>query len=242
MHPSLMPLPAIVVHSRRDIRIGFTTNLPMFPNGRNFLMEASQGSRGEPVLRPADGVEGADVAAGAAVAQRRHHPVLKTLGHFGEIGDQGPLYLIGTSVLVAGVFRKDSRCFAGGLAVLAAVATADLIKSTVKNNVTRSRPNHSVEQEEYRFETGGSPRKEEQSFPSGHTACTVAASEAAISFYPGMSKYLRPLAVIMTASRLAKGHHWPLDLFAGVVIGKLSQKVACHLLYAIVRILSRPFC
>jgi len=182
----------------------------------------------------AEAVEKADVAMGAAVTAHRHHPVLKTLGHVGELGDQGPLYVIGTSVVAVGAMRRDARCLLAGLAVLAAVGAADLFKNGVKGAVKRSRPKHSVEEGEYRFEAGGSSRKEEQSFPSGHTACTVAATEAAILFYPATKPYLRPVAAVMTASRLAKGHQWPLDLLAGVVIGKLSQTLATFTLAAFI--------
>lgn len=177
-------------------------------------------------------LEKADVAAGAAIAEKGHHPLLKAFGQFGELGDQGPLYLIGGVMVGIGAVRRDARCIGAGAGILCAVGLADLVKTAVKNRVTRSRPQHSVEENEYRFESGGSARKEEQSFPSGDAACTVAATEAAIKSYPQTATYLRPLALMMTLSRLAKADHWPLDLIVGAVIGKVSQTSADLLLRA----------
>lgn len=184
-------------------------------------------------------LERADLAAGAAVAEKRHHPLLKALGQIGELGDQGPLYLIGGAVVAAGAIRRDARCIGAGAGILGAVGLADLAKTAVKNSVARSRPQHSLEENEYRFESGGSARKEEQSFPSGHAACTVAASEAAIEFYPQSAKFFRPLALMMTLSRLAKADHWPLDLVAGAAVGKISQVSASLLFRAVLRIVAR---
>lgn len=168
-------------------------------------------------------VENADVAAGRRLAAKRHHPVIHWISEAGEIGDQGPLYLIGGVVTVTGAFRRDPRCVGAGIAMLAAVGIADLIKSKVKDSVKRTRPNHAIEKSEYRFETGGSGEKEEQSFPSGHTACTVAAVETVARFYPQTSPYLRAVSMLMASSRVAKGKHWPLDLLAGAGIGMASQ-------------------
>ena len=168
-------------------------------------------------------VENSDVKAGRTLASKRHHPVIHWISQAGEIGDQGPLYLIGGVVTVTGAFRKDPRCLGAGLAMLAAVGIADLIKSKVKDSVKRTRPQPAIEKSEYRFETGGSGEKEEQSFPSGHTACTVAAVEAVARFYPRTSPYLRAASMLMASSRVAKGKHWPLDLLAGARIGVASH-------------------
>lgn len=180
-------------------------------------------------------LEKADLSAGAAVAKKRHHPLLRAFGQFGELGDQGPLYLIGGAMVAAGAVRRDARCIGAGAGILCAVGLADLAKNAIKSRVARSRPQHLIEEKEYRFESGGSARKEEQSFPSGHAACTVAATEAAIKFYPQSTLYLRPLALMMTVSRLAKADHWPLDLLAGATIGKASQAFAHLIVRASIR-------
>ncbi len=59
---------------------------------------------------------------GAALASKRHHPWVRRLCAVGEIGDQGPLYLIGAAMVAGGVIRKDPRCGLAGVSWLAAVA------------------------------------------------------------------------------------------------------------------------
>lgn len=187
---------------------------------------------------PIEMLEKADVAAGEAMAAHRHHPVLKLIGKAGELGDQGPLYLIGSAIAAAGLLRRDPRCLIAGVAVVAAVGVADVLKTAVKNGVKRSRPHHAVENDEYRFEKGGSDQKEEQSFPSGHAACTTAAVETASRFYPRAAPLLRTAGLLLTASRLAEAKHWPLDLVAGALLGKISERLIRFLLPPVLRLAS----
>lgn len=169
-------------------------------------------------------VEEADKAVGKAMAAKRHHPWVKKCADISEIGDQGPLYVIGAAATAAGLLAKNPRCAVAGLAFLAAVGVADAAKSTVKRLVKRSRPHHAMEQGEYRFETGGSSDKKEQSFPSGHVAGTVAAAETVARFYPASAPYVRGSAVLLSLARVIKGSHWPLDLAAGALIGLAADR------------------
>jgi len=178
----------------------------------------------------ADAIENADIEVGRALAKHRNHPVVDWCCGVGEVGDQGPLYLIGSSLVAAGFFRKSPRCLLAGISMIAAVGVADFSKSTVKRLVKRSRPDHSLEKGDYRFETGGSPIKKEQSFPSGHVACTVAASETVSRFYPVAAPYVRSVAAVIGLSRIAKGDHWPLDIVVGSIIGFSSNRLTRKLL------------
>jgi undecaprenyl-diphosphatase len=174
-------------------------------------------------------VEKADIELGKKIAKHRHHPVAKAAGKAGKLGDQGPLYALSSGVLAVGVASRDRRLTDTGLSMLAAVAIADVAKRIAKSLVRRTRPKALLEEGDYDADTGGSDSKKEQSFPSGHTACTVAAARAFARKVPEGSAAAAVAATALGLSRVAKGEHWPLDVAAGAVIGLVAE--ACSALF-----------
>jgi membrane-associated phospholipid phosphatase len=168
-------------------------------------------------------LEQADIAVGTKIAKHRHHPVAKAAGKAGKFGDQGPLYALAGGVLGVGVVWRDRRLTDTGISMLAAIAAADLTKRIAKSLVRRTRPKALLEQGDYNAESGGSDSKKEQSFPSGHTACTVAAARAFARNVPEAGAAAGAAAVAIGVSRVAKGEHWPLDVLAGAVIGLVTE-------------------
>lgn len=57
------------------------------------------------------------------------------------------------------------------------------------------------------------------SFPSGHTLHAVAFSLIALSYYPFLLPLLLPFTLLVAASRLVLGLHYPSDVLAGATIG-----------------------
>lgn len=57
------------------------------------------------------------------------------------------------------------------------------------------------------------------SFPSGHTLHAVAFSLIALSHYPFLLPLLLPFTLLVAASRLVLGLHYPSDVLAGAAIG-----------------------
>ena len=168
-------------------------------------------------------LEKADIELGKKIAKHRHHPVAQAAGKAGKIGDQEPLYALSCGVLAVGVTARDRRLTDTGLAMLAAIGVADLTKRIVKKSVRRTRPKALLDEGDYDADTGGSDDKKEQSFPSGHTACTVAAARAFARHVPEASGAAGAAAVAIGISRVAKGEHWPLDVLAGAVIGLAAE-------------------
>jgi undecaprenyl-diphosphatase len=59
------------------------------------------------------------------------------------------------------------------------------------------------------------------SFPSGHTLHAVCFTAVVISSYPGLAWVLAPFTLLVAASRVVLGLHYPTDVAAGAVLGAL---------------------
>jgi membrane-associated phospholipid phosphatase len=110
--------------------------------------------------------------------------------------------------------------------MLAAIGAADLGKRLAKRLVRRTRPHVLLDEGRYETDTGGSDDKPEQSFPSGHTACTVAAARALSRNFPETAAAGGAAAVAIGITRIAKGAHWPLDVAAGALIGLAAEALS----------------
>ena len=59
------------------------------------------------------------------------------------------------------------------------------------------------------------------SFPSGHTLHAVCFTIVAVTHFPALAAVLLPFAVLVAASRVLLGLHYPTDVVAGAVLGAL---------------------
>jgi undecaprenyl-diphosphatase len=59
------------------------------------------------------------------------------------------------------------------------------------------------------------------SFPSGHTLHAVAFSAVALAYYPELAWLLLPFTLLVAASRVILGLHYPSDVLVGALIGAL---------------------
>jgi membrane-associated phospholipid phosphatase len=175
-------------------------------------------------------IEKADIALGKKMASERDHPLVKAAGNASKVGDQGPLYALSVAVLLVGGASRNRRLANSGIAMVAAVTAADLGKRVVKRLMRRTRPHVLLDDGHYQTQAGGSDRKQEQSFPSGHTACSVAAARALSRTYPRGGAAAGVAALAIGMSRIAKGAHWPLDVLGGAVIGLAAEAAASRFL------------
>lgn len=188
----------------------------------------SQESNAE--MREASEVEKADIELGKKIARHRDDPAVQAAGIAGKIGDQGPLYAISAAVLVTGLAARNRRLAGSGICMLAAIGAADLSKSLTKRLVRRTRPNVLLEEGRYHKDVGGSEEKPEQSFPSGHTAGSIATARALSRNYPKVGAAAGVASIAIGISRIAKGAHWPLDVAAGAVLGLAAEATTNALL------------
>lgn len=89
-----------------------------------------------------------------------------------------------------------------------------LLYKLLKSHLVRERPYITFE----RIRPGTAPL-DRYSFPSGHTLHAVAFTWIAVTQFPALAWGLVPFAVLVAASRVVLGLHYPSDVLAGGALG-----------------------
>jgi undecaprenyl-diphosphatase len=139
-------------------------------------------------------------------------PVCQAFRGISRLGD-GVLWY---SLMLALLAADGARAFVpvGRMAATGLVCT--LLYKWLKSKTSRPRP-FAVENA---VRAGADPL-DPFSFPSGHTLHAVAFSVVAIAFYPMLAWLLVPFTVLVAASRVVLGLHYPSDVLAGAALGAL---------------------
>ena len=175
-------------------------------------------------IRPAQthtssGLEGADVALATRLASRKDHPLVRALAVLGELGDQPQLAAIGGAVLVCGIMRRDRRLTEAGAGMLGSLLLATLVTGGIKRLVSRTRPHVLLDEGHYEVKWLTRSEGPSRSFPSGHTAGSIAVARAVGRAYPGVRRPAYSAAAFVALTQLPRGAHYPLDIVAGAFIG-----------------------
>jgi len=100
------------------------------------------------------------------------------------------------------------------LHMLATGAVALLLYKSLKGMTRRVRPCH------YTMDIAAMvPPLDRYSFPSGHTLHAVAFSTIALYYYPALAWLLVPFTLLVAASRIVLGLHYPSDVLVAIAIG-----------------------
>ena len=116
-------------------------------------------------------------------------------------------------MLVLPIYYGSHGLLVSGHMLLSA-GVALLIYKIIKSNTSRLRP--------FEYDTGimqGTIALDKYSFPSGHTLQAVCFSIVAMSHFPHFAAILVPFTILIAASRVVLGLHYPTDVLAGAFIG-----------------------
>jgi len=149
---------------------------------------------------------------------RRTWPV-EALDTAGEVGDQPQLRLLCGGVFVLGLVRADPRMMGAAVRMLAAHELATFLKGAVKDRVDRRRPRSTGGRKASKPHAGRSHDKEKQSFPSGHSAGSVAVACAFAASYPQYRAPALAAAGTVALAQIPTAAHYPSDVIAGATIG-----------------------
>jgi len=142
----------------------------------------------------------------------RRHPIERFFGAVSRLGD-GPLWYA-LIVLLPVVFGADALQASARMAVTALVGV--LAYKLLKSRMVRQRP--------FVLHAGirsATPPLDRYSFPSGHTLHAVSFTIMASAYFPVLAWPLVPFALLVAASRVVLGLHYPSDVLAGAALGGL---------------------
>jgi undecaprenyl-diphosphatase len=106
---------------------------------------------------------------------------------------------------------------AAALCVPLVVAAAFLVNDVVKSFVAEQRPCDTL----HVVTLEACPSVTDYSFPSNHTAVAAASMAALLLAHRRAGRYAVPLTLLMAASRVWVGVHYPHDVLAGLLLGVL---------------------
>jgi len=167
--------------------------------------------------------EEADVALAIHLAKHKGHPLVRGLGTMSEIGDQPPLLALSGAVLAYGLLAGDRRAAGAGARMLGSLILATWIKTGLKRLVARTRPNVLLDEGRYEVESFGPDKGPWHSFPSGHTAGSVAVARAVGRDYPQASTAAYAGAAAVALVQIPRGAHYPADVVVGAVVGIIAE-------------------
>jgi undecaprenyl-diphosphatase len=128
------------------------------------------------------------------------------------------------SVILALLLTYERDAAAAVLHMALAGMVCTLIYKAVKRGTLRPRP-----YEVLSVIARGAPPLDAFSFPSGHTLHAVAFTLVATAYFPWLAVLLVPFTLLVAASRIILGLHYPSDVLAGALIGAAIAGISLSL-------------
>lgn len=127
------------------------------------------------------------------------------------------------ALMLALLLRFQEEAFLPVLHMIAAGLTCTVLYKWLKGKTLRPRP----------YETCPglvmfAAPLDRFSFPSGHTLHAVAFCLVALEYYPVLAWLTVPFTLLVAASRVALGLHYPSDVLAGAGLGAVVAALSCH--------------
>jgi membrane-associated phospholipid phosphatase len=169
--------------------------------------------------------EAADIRLGVALARDKDTRRVRALAAASEAGGWKWLLALSTGTLALGVLRRNPQLAEAGRHMLLAGILAAGTKTTIKRVVHRTRPNVLMDKGLYEKGWFGPNVGPWQSFPSGHSALSVAVAAAATRAYPEIRGVATAAALGVVVVQVLRGAHFPVDVAAGALIGFSAEAV-----------------
>lgn len=150
---------------------------------------------------------------------------VRVISGVGAVGDQGPLRLVAAATGLGGLLSGDRRLFRAGVRMILAHELATVLKNVVKGRVDRSRPKHAQRRADRELRKGKRTEKAVTSFPSGHSAGSIAAARAFSREFPQYSAPAVGAAVMVAAAQVPKCSHYVTDVAAGLAVGLIAETI-----------------
>jgi membrane-associated phospholipid phosphatase len=173
-------------------------------------------------------VSSADVEVTGLFAPHRRDLPVRLLSKFSEIGDQPQLRAISGGMAVAGLVLGRGRLFSAGIRMLLAHELATGVKNLIKARVDRTRPHAARDRDQSRPRPGRKKAKKYTSFPSGHTAGSIAVAQAFACEFPEHETAALSVAGVVALAQIPRFAHYPSDVAAGAVIGAMTEKLLAN--------------
>lgn len=174
-------------------------------------------------------------------AAARDTQLVKAAGFASEAGDQPPLVALNLATIAAGVLLRRPAVMRTGARMLAAHGLATGIKTIIKRNLDRTRPQAKLAGKPDRAGPGDHDSHDYNSFPSGHTAGAVAVAGAVARDQPKLAVPAYGAAAAIAAVQVPRGAHYASDVAAGAAIGWLSERLTNAVLDRVETALARRF-
>lgn len=111
------------------------------------------------------------------------------------------------------------------LHMLLAGGSGTLVYKLLKQRTLRPRPYQVIQ-----AITLGTAPLDKFSFPSGHTLHAVTFTLVALHYYPALAWLLIPFTLLVAASRLVLGLHYPSDVLAGAALGAAIAEISLRMI------------
>ncbi|WP_375410964.1 phosphatase PAP2 family protein [uncultured Methylobacterium sp.] len=173
--------------------------------------------------RYAQRCEEADIRLGVALAAGKDHAGIRSLAALSEVGGWKSIFALSAGTVTWGLLSGNPRLASAGRRMLGASILASLAKTSAKHLVHRTRPNVLMETGLYTRGRLGPNVGPWQSFPSGHSALSVAAARALGRAYPEIRGAAYAGAAGIVLVQVLRGAHFPSDVIAGSLIGLAAE-------------------